>query len=86
MSTTVRVEIPSNAWIASLLHESDDFDVEAADGTTSAELTDTTGAGEVAVHFTLPNDNNALVTIYLTRWGALALSAALAQEATKATP
>lgn len=85
MSTTVSAEIPSNIWVASLLTESDDFDVEAADGTTSAEITDTDGAGEIAVHFTLPDDNNALVSIYLTRVGALALSAALAQEATKAT-
>lgn len=77
------ISVPSQVWISSLEEHSDDAEVEMAAGAASAEITDLDGDGEVAVHFTLADESQALVSIYMTRANALALGSLLGHEAVK---
>jgi hypothetical protein len=83
MAPEVAIKLPAQVWINSLEEGSDDAELEMEDGVATAEITDVDGEGEVAVHFMLGEETQALVSIYMTRQGAAMLGALLTHESAK---
>lgn len=79
--TTLRLD--GKLWISSLEEGSDNAEVEMAEGTVSVELTDVDGDGEVAIHFTLSDEEQSIVSIYTTQLNACVLAVLLQNEALK---
>lgn len=85
MINGMETNIGAQIWINSLDEGNDDPEVEMADGSASIELTDVSGDGEIAIHFTLDGEAQALVSIYVDREAAIMLGPLLTYTAHRST-
>jgi hypothetical protein len=78
MSKVKTMEVPASMWVMSLTEESDDPEIEAADSRVCVERTD---EDEVAIHGMFGNEDQATVSLYVTRAQAALVAAFLLREA-----